>query len=41
VLVVNWDPFKGGAVAEAVVECSCGDATKEEEVVVSELGFVF
>jgi hypothetical protein len=35
------DPIEGGAVAEAVVECSGGDAAKEKEVVVAEFGFVF
>jgi len=40
VLVVDWDPFEGGAVAEAVV-VGGGDAAEEQEVVVAEFGFVF
>jgi hypothetical protein len=40
VLVADGDPFEGGAVAEAVVECG-GDAAQEEEVDVAEFGFVF
>jgi hypothetical protein len=35
------DPFEGGAVAEAVVEGSGGDAAQQKEVVVAQFGFVF
>ena len=38
-LVADWDPFEGGAVAEAVVKGGGGDAAEEQEVVVAEFGF--